>query len=102
MTIYSPFAATFGSGVVVASVTTTSASSALGLGNKAICVTNTGATNPIFVRTGLSSVTATTADYCVMPNNQVFISKPQDHTHIAYVTGTSTSTAHIIAGEGGY
>lgn len=94
------FGPAFGSGVVVASVTTTSANSALGAGNMSLAVTNTGSTNPIFVRTGLSGVAATTADYIVMPNQQVKISKPLDHTHVAYITGTSTSSAHIIAGEG--
>lgn len=100
--IRQPFAPTFGSGVVVASVTTTSARSTIGVGNKSIAVTNTGGTNAIFVRTGLSDAVATTADMIVQPNQQVFISKPEDHTHVAYITGTSTSSAHIIAGEGGY
>jgi 2-keto-3-deoxy-6-phosphogluconate aldolase len=54
----------------------------------------------VFVRTGLSGVVATTADYIVQPNAQVNISKPLDHTHVAYITGTSTSSAHIIAGDG--
>ena len=94
------FGPAFGSGVVVASVTTTSAASACGAGNMSLAVTNTGGTNAIFVRTGLSTVVATTADYVVMPNQQVKISKPLDHTHVAYITSTSTSSAHIIAGEG--
>ena len=94
------FGPSFGTGVVVASVTTASASSAVGTGSMSLAVTNTGSTNPIFVRTGLSGVAATTADYIVMPNQQVKISKPLDHTHVAYITGTSTSSAHIIAGEG--
>ncbi len=96
------FAPAYGSGVVVASVTTTSAASAVGVGTKSLTVTNTGATNAVYVRTGLSDAVATTADYIVMPNQQVKISKPQDHTHVAYITGAATSSAHIIAGEGGY
>lgn len=96
------FAPAFGSGVVVASVTTSSVSSAIGVGNKSLAVTNTGNTNAVFVRTGDVTVVATTADMLVQPNQQVFISKPQDHTHVAYITGTSTSSAHIMAGEGGY
>jgi hypothetical protein len=96
------FAPAFGSGVVVASVTTTSAASACGVGNKSLAVTNTAATNGLFVRTGLSDVVATTADFVIMPNQQAIISKPQDHTHVAYITATSTTTAHIMAGEGGY
>jgi len=100
MAIDRNFGPAFGSGVVVASVTTTSASSAVGVNNQNIVVTNTGATNAVFVRTGLSGVVATTADYIVQPNAQVNISKPLDHTHVAYITGTSTSSAHIIAGDG--
>ncbi len=96
------FAPTFGSGVVVASVTTTSAASAVGLGDKSLAVTNTSGTNALYVRTGLSTAVATTADFVIMPNQQAIISKPQDHTHIAYITATSTTTAHIIAGEGGF
>jgi hypothetical protein len=100
--INQPFAPAYGSGVTVASVTTTSAASAVGVGNKSLAVTNTGATNVLYVRTGASDVVATTADYPIQPNQQQIISKPQDHTHVAYITSTSTTTAHVIAGEGGY
>lgn len=94
------FAPAYGQGVVVASVTTTSAASAVGLSSKSLVVTNTGATNAIYLRTGPSDAVATTADYCLMPSAQVSISKPQDHTHIAYITASSTSSLHVIPGEG--
>ena len=94
------FAPAYGQGVVVASVTGTSAASAVGFGAKSLTITNTGSTNAVYLRTGLSTAVATTADYCLMPNAQVSISKPQDHTHIAYITASSTSSLHVIPGEG--
>jgi len=49
--------------------------------------------------TGLTAVAA--QDYIVLPLSQVSISKPQDHTHVAYVCDTAlTSTLHLIPGEG--
>ena len=93
------FAPAYGQGVVVASVTTASASSAVGAGSMSLVVTNTGS-NTVWVRTGLTGLTATTADYPILPTSQVSISKPLDHTHIAYLTATSTSSLHIIPGEG--
>ena len=94
------FAPAYGQGVVVASVTATSAASAVGFGAKSLTITNTGSTNAIYLRTGLSTAVATTADYCLLPLAQVSISKPQDHTHVAYITSTSTSSLHVIPGEG--
>jgi hypothetical protein len=95
------FGPAYGSGVSVASVTATSASTQMGIGSKSFTVTNTG-TNSIYVRTGLVGLTAVAGtDYIVLPLTQVSISKPQDHTHIAYVCDTAlTSSLHIIPGEG--
>ena len=94
------FGPAYGQAVNVASVTTTSAASAIGEGSKSLVVTNTGSTNAVYLRTGTSTAVATTADYVIMPNAQVSISKPQDHTHIAYITASSTSSLHVIPGEG--
>jgi len=93
------FAPAYGQGVVVASVTTSSAASAVGDGAKSLVITNTGS-NAIYLRTGLTGAVATTADYLLLSGAQVSISKPQDHTHVAYITATSTSSLHIIPGEG--
>jgi hypothetical protein len=93
------FAPAYGSAILIASVTTTSAATAVGLGSKSLVVTNTGAAN-IYLRTGLSTVTTTSADYILLPLSQVSISKPQDHTHIAYATDALTSSLHVIPGEG--
>lgn len=93
------FAPAYGSAVLVASVTTTSAASAVGFGSKSLVVTNTGAAN-IYLRTGLSTAVTTSADYILLPLSQVSISKPMDHTHIAYATDALTSSLHVIPGEG--
>lgn len=92
----------YGSGVLVASVTSTSASSSLRSrdeGNGQIVVTNLGSVT-IYVRAGDSSVTATTADYPVLPLTQVVLSLKTADTYIAYVTASSSSSAHIILGDG--
>jgi hypothetical protein len=94
------FAPAYGQGVVVASVTTTSARSLVGFGAKSLTVTNTGDTNAVYLRTGDVTAVATTADYCLMPGAQVSISKPQDHSYVAYITAASTSSFHVIPGEG--
>jgi len=93
------FAPAYGQGDT-ANVTSTSASSAIGVGSKSIVITNMGASN-IFVRTGLTGLAATTAGYILLPLSQVSISKPQDHTHVAYIcAGSDTSSINIIPGEG--
>jgi len=101
MAINQAFAPAYGQGASVASVTSTSGSTQMGLGTKSIVVTNTGA-NSVYVRTGLTGLTAVAGtDYIVLGLSQVSISKPQDHTHIAYVCDTAlTSSLHIIPGEG--
>jgi hypothetical protein len=97
------FAPKYGSGVTVASVTTTSASSSLrtnDTGNGQVVVTNTGIV-PLYVRTGDSSVVATTADYLVVPNyGQIVLTMKATDTHIAYITESSTSSLHAIIGDG--
>ena len=95
------FAPAYGQGASVASVTATSGSTQMGVGAKSIVVTNTGA-NSVYIRTGLTGLTAVAGtDYIVLALSQVSISKPQDHTHVAYVCDTAlTSSLHIIPGEG--
>ena len=97
MTIIATFAPTYTKGVAV-SPAASSASTQVGEGSKTICLTNTG-TGICYVRTGVSGVAATTADYPVLAGSQVTISKPQDHTHVAYISAAGT-TLHIIPGEG--
>jgi len=93
------FAPHYGSGQTV-TPTTTSASVQLGLGDKTIVLTNLSSSVVAYVRTGVSGVVATAADYPVPALAQVSISKPQDDTHIAFVTSALSSSLHIMSGEG--
>jgi hypothetical protein len=99
MSVNAPFNPHYGSGRAV----TTGASSAsieIGEGSKSLVLTNAGA-NPCYVRTGDSSVTAVDiVDYLLLAGAQVSISKPQDHTHLAYLQSGASTTLHVIAGEG--
>ncbi len=76
-----------------------SASSAIGFGSKALCITNLGSV-VVYVRVGDSGVAATAADYPILPLTQLSISKEQDATHVAYLAASGTGSLHIIPGEG--
>jgi len=62
-------------------------------------VTNTGATNPVFVRIGQGTINATTADYIVMPSSQVSLGKFEDDNVIAIISPSGT-TVNFICGAG--
>jgi hypothetical protein len=49
---------------------------------------------------GTGAQTATTADYPVLPNTQVSLSKAKYDDTVAYITGGGTGSLHIIAGRG--
>ena len=99
MSVQAAFNPAYGTGVTVAP-TNTSASSTLGVGTKALVITNLSSTIVSYVRVGTGSATATTADYPVLPSTQITISKAQDANTVAYVTAASTGSLHIMAGEG--
>ena len=100
MTVRAPFLPSYGTTQNV-SPAAASASATMGFGNKTIRVRNTGTTNMMYFRTGAGSATATAADMPVGPGESVYISKPQDHDTVAYISASGT-TASITAGEGGY
>jgi hypothetical protein len=81
------------------SVTTTSAPITIGRGSMSLCLTNLG-NQPVFVRVSTGTVAATAADYPVMPLAQVTITKSQDMDTVSAITASSTSSLHVIAGEG--
>ena len=54
----------------------------------------------VYVRVSKGTVAATTADYPVMPLAQVTITKDQDMDTVNAITASSTSSLHVIAGEG--
>ena len=99
MTNATTFAPRYGSGVTVAP-TAVSASSLLGYNNKSLCLTNLSTTQTAYVRTGVTGLTASSADYPIPALAQVSISKPDDHDYIAYVCPGGTGSLHIMAGEG--
>jgi hypothetical protein len=93
------FQPSYGSGVTVAP-SGTSASTTLGLGSQSIVVTNLSAGVISYVRVGAGAQTATTADYPVLPGTQVSLSKARTDDIVAYVTGGSAGSLHIIPGRG--
>ena len=98
MTILAPFMPAYTRGVTVAPGTT-SAATTVGEGAKSLCLTNLGSVT-CYVRAGLAGISATIADYPVLPNTQVTIEKFQDFTTVAYITASGTGSLHIIPGEG--
>jgi hypothetical protein len=90
----------YGSGQTL-SVTATSQQVTFGRRSRAVTLSNLGS-SVAYVRIATEgAATATTADYPVLPNTQVSISKGEDSSVLAAVcAATQTTTLHIIAGEG--
>jgi hypothetical protein len=99
MSVQASFNPSYTSGITV-SPTTSSASSTIGLGSKALVLTNLSASVLAYVRVGKSGITASTADYPLLPNSQISVSKEQDDTTVAYITSSGTGSIHILPGEG--
>jgi hypothetical protein len=97
MTARAPFSPHFGVAQTVA-VTTASQSITIGRENKNLCLSNTG-TAVCYVRTGAGAQVATAADYAVLPNSQVVITKDHDSDQLG-VIGVAVTTLHVIPGEG--
>jgi hypothetical protein len=97
MAVNVPFAPAYGKGVTV-SPAIASAATAVGLGNKNLFLTNTGA-NICYVRVGIVGAVATAADMPIAAGAQVCLSKFQDNTHVAYISAAGT-TLNIMPGEG--
>ena len=93
------FQPSYGNGITVAP-TGTSASSTLGVGSQNVVVTNLSSSVTAYVRIGTGAQTATTADYPVLPSTQISLSKDRTDNTVAYITGGSTGSLHIIAGRG--
>lgn len=54
-----------------------------------------------FVAVGDNTVVATTGDFSVPGNTPVFLAIPNTATHVAAITGATTTTLRISRGEGG-
>jgi len=76
-----------------------SGSSDLPAGTTSVCITSRNSVE-CFIRIGVDTVAATTADYLVPPNGQVSISKNRDYNKIAYIAPAGGGSLHIIPGEG--
>jgi hypothetical protein len=81
------------------SVTTTSAATACGVGSSSLCLTNS-TSQLCFVRVGASGIAATANDMPVPGNSQIIITKDIDHTTVAAITPTGTTTLYVTPGEG--
>jgi hypothetical protein len=103
MTIQSNFRPKQGAGQI-ASPAVGSAVLTIGAGSRTLRVKNTGATNPMSVRTGLASDGTLTAvvntDLTIYPGEVVYIEKDPRHDTLAHVS-TAGTTLHVIPGEGG-
>lgn len=97
MTINAPFCPAYTQGKTV-SPAAAAASTTIGKGAKNLCLTNTGS-NICYVRTGVSDIEATAADYPVPGGAQVVISKDEQHDTLSYISASGT-TLHAIPGEG--
>lgn len=104
MSVIAPFAPHYTRGQVVAPAAA-SASIKIGLHKKSLCLTNLG-TNVCYVRVSQSDplfpnadISASTADYPVLPGAQVVVSKPTDTDTLSFISAAGTSL-HVISGEG--
>jgi hypothetical protein len=82
------------------SVTTTTGNAAIAGTGATLRLANVTA-QECFVAVGGSTVAATTGGFSVPGNSQVFISIPNEATHVAAITGSSTATLRISRGDGG-
>lgn len=80
------------------SVSGTSARVAYGVSRQNIVIQNAG-TSVAFVRSGDSSVTATTSHLPILPGAIMTLSREITDTHLAAISGTST-TLYITSADG--
>lgn len=89
-----------GGNVTISATTSTSTTELTSDGDfRNICVTNSG-TDIVYVRLGKSTVAATSADYPVLPNSQVILSKDINDKYIAVIAASGTPTVYAMPGEG--
>lgn len=97
------FAPGYGTGIEFAT-STTSTNQALRAGSQGVVVSNLDSTNRVYFRTTADSSgtngAATSADYCVLPGQQVSITRAQDHGFIAVIAAAGTPSVHVITGDG--
>lgn len=92
------FAPHYGGGKVV-SATSTSAQATIDPNSLAVRITNLDATNIAYIRIGSGTFSASTADYPIRANSEIWVAKPYGTDKIAYYS-LSGASLHIIEGEG--
>lgn len=97
MSIFAPFNPAYTSGQTKTSAAL-AASFSVAAGTNQVCITNTGS-NIAYVRIGVGSFSATTADYPVPSGAQVVLTKAQDDTVVSHISASGT-TLHFICGNG--
>ena len=98
MSVEARFSPSYGKGVIVAAGAA-SAKLAIGLGSKTICFTNLSAVLT-YVRISNDSAVASTADYPILANAQVWVSKDQDFDTVTYIAPAGGGSLHVMPGEG--
>ena len=93
------FQPAYGTGFTVAP-SGTSASSTFSVDTENVVITNLSSSVTAYVRIGEGAQTATTADYPVLPSTQVSLSKGRYDNTVAYITGGSAGSLHILPGRG--
>ena len=97
MSIFAPFNPAYTSGQTKTSAAL-AASFSVAAGTNQVCITNTGS-YIAYVRIGVGSFSATTADYPVLADSQVVLTKAQDDTVVSHISASGT-TLHFICGNG--
>jgi hypothetical protein len=97
MSTFIPFNPAYTSGQTKTSAAL-AASFSVAAGTNQVCITNTGS-YIAYVRIGVGSFSATTADYPVLAGSQVVLTKAQDDTAISHISASGT-TLHFICGSG--
>ena len=94
------FAPSYGNGIsITGAATTANAEIDSNRTRSALTVTNTGS-DLVYVRTGDSTVVATSADYPVLGGTQVSLSKFEDHSHIAVIAPSGSPVVKAMSGLG--
>lgn len=89
----------YGSGQTVAPGVA-SASALIGKGSAGVVLTNLSATVVAYVRLTAGASVATTADYPVLPGQQVSLSKSRDDDYLSYIGSAAGGSLHVMSGRG--
>lgn len=97
------FTPSFGSNVVINVTNVSSSNSLNNKKNNALCLTNSGAENcyvKIYDNNIEPNASASNSDYLVLAGTKEIITISKNHTHIAAITLSGTTTLDVITGYG--